>query len=60
MSDEILLLIAGYIRKTNHPEETDAQIAAAVIVDLRKVHDNLKIVDWSQIKPEEYPQGQQP
>lgn len=57
MNDAILLLIAGYIRKTNHPEETDEQIAAAVIADLRKVNENLHDanLDWSQIKPQDYP-----
>lgn len=37
MNDELLILIAGYIRKTNHPEETDQQIAANVRNDLAKV-----------------------
>ncbi len=58
MNDAILLLIAGYIRKTNHPEETDAQISAAVIADLRKVNDQLLTVRWKDIKPQEYPDKQ--
>ncbi len=58
MSDEILLLIAGYIRKTNHPTETDAEISAGVIADLRKINDQLQVVDWSQIKPQDYPDQQ--
>lgn len=53
----ILLLIAGYIRKTNHPEETDEQIAAAVTADLRKVNDQVQAVNWKDIKPQDYPQS---
>lgn len=34
---ELLLLIAAYLRKANHQEETDAQIMGGVRVDLAKI-----------------------
>ncbi len=37
MNDEILLLIAAYLRKANHPTETDVQIDQNVRIDLAKI-----------------------
>lgn len=33
----ILLLLAAYVRKTNHPAETDIEIQAGVMADLAKI-----------------------
>jgi len=32
-----LLLIASYLRKANHPLETDQEIAQGIIADLKKI-----------------------
>lgn len=45
----ILLLIAAYVRKTNHPEETDEQLAQGVILDLQKIRVYLENTDLSPI-----------
>lgn len=33
----VLLLIASYLRKANHPTETEEEIAQGVIDDLKKI-----------------------
>ncbi len=49
MNDKILLLIAAYVRKTNHPEETEAELMQNVIADLKKVSAALRVVDRAGI-----------
>ena len=45
MVTEILLLIAAYLRKANHPTETDQDIQAGVIADLLKIRSARRAVD---------------
>ncbi len=45
MDREILLVIAAYLRKQNHPTETDQEIQDGVIADLLKVRAALRQVD---------------
>ena len=49
MTVKILLLIAAYVRKTNHAEESEAQLMAGVIGDLKKVNAALKTIDRTEI-----------
>lgn len=37
MVEDLLLLIAAYLRKANHPTETDQQIMQGVKLDLAKI-----------------------
>ncbi|MFK5947950.1 MAG: hypothetical protein QM500_04155 [Methylococcales bacterium] len=46
-TNTLLLLIASYLRKSNHPQETDAEIAQGVIKDLVKIENNLIDADFS-------------
>jgi len=46
--EALLLLIAGYIRKTNHPEETPEDIKKAVIDDYKTVLYGLIQTDMNQ------------
>ena len=45
MDNDILLLIAAYLRKQNYPSETDQQIQAGVVADLLKVRAAKRQVD---------------
>lgn len=49
MTNKILLLIAAYIRRTNHTLETEVELIDNVIADLAKVNEALKIVDRKPI-----------
>lgn len=56
--EELLLLNAAYLRKANHPTETDAEISKGVIEDLIKISAQMKAAPWQQLRPEDYPDQQ--
>lgn len=49
VNEEILLVCAAYLRKSNHPTETDMQIMMGVVQDLAKVRAALKVLNMSEL-----------
>lgn len=49
INEEILLVCAAYLRKANHPTETDMQIMSGVVEDIAKVRAALKMIDMSTL-----------